>query len=497
MYIFYPSNVRKIMKFELCICICVHCASEKKIRVMGATLCPLFDLITIDANSYKDSSALLEDAWLRSFYSRLNGIFVTFCSFGGVKQRSGSAAVIYSKENLLFLAVIPSDLNRDEWVEALGSYLKHLNSCSRQGVWYALFELWEFMDLTIRNPILQSDLVNPSNDPMYNPQSNSVLVCFMGPQSPILFTVIRRQASNGYASFLNFDQNWSTKLWLTILCGWSIKPPGLGEVWAGLFNLVSELGWACDWCAVCLATVCRGPEGCVGMCPTSPGVVPSGVVLSMLISGSHNLKYMGIDALGRLIKTSPEIAIDCLESLENGAQSYIPKDERSGILNISSFRKQDHHEASTRSLRFEAYELPKPTVPMPSRAPPVSLASSTELVPIPEPSYPREMHQTTAVPSVSDTGPSELKLRLDGVQRKWGRPTYPSPAPSTPSSSLQRPMNGVTQPDGTGNLNSKPCDTSYGSRRSQVQIYLEKQKLAASLFGGPSKPEERPSSTGH
>lgn len=174
--------------------------------------------------------------------------------------------------------------------------------------------------------------------------------------------------------------------------------------------------------------------------------------------------------------------------MENGAQSYIPEDERSGILNISSFRKQDHHEASTHSLWFEAYELPKPTVPMPSRAPPVSLASSTELVPIPEPSYPREMHQTTAVPSVSDTGPSELKLRLDGVQRKWGRPTYSSPAPSTPSSSLQRPMNGVTQPDGTGNLNSKPCDTSYGSRRSQVQIYSEKQKLAASLFGGPSKP---------
>ncbi|KAI7993369.1 AP-4 complex subunit epsilon [Camellia lanceoleosa] len=183
------------------------------------------------------------------------------------------------------------------------------------------------------------------------------------------------------------------------------------------------------------------------------------------------------------------------QSLENGAQPYIPEDERSGILNISSFRKQDHHEASTHSLWFEAYELPKPTVPMPSRAPPVSLASSTELVPIPEPSYPREMHQTTAVPSVSDTGPSELKLRLDGFQRKRGRPTYSSPAPSTPSSSLQRPMNGVTQPDGTGNLNSKPCDTSYSSRRSQVQIYSEKQKLAASLLGGPSKPEERSSST--
>lgn len=104
------------------------------------------------------------------------------------------------------------------------------------------------------------------------------------------------------------------------------------------------------------------------------------------------------------------------QSLENGAQSYIPEYERSGILNISSFRKQDHHEASTHSLRFEAYEPPKPTGPMPSRAAPVSLASSTELVLIPEPSHPREMHQTTAVPSVSDTGPSELKLRLDGFK---------------------------------------------------------------------------------
>lgn len=41
---------------------------------------------------------------------------------------------------------------------------------------------------------------------------------------------------------------------------------------------------------------------------------------SALQSDSHNLKYMGIDALGRLIKISPEIAeqhqlavIDCLE----------------------------------------------------------------------------------------------------------------------------------------------------------------------------------------
>lgn len=43
-------------------------------------------------------------------------------------------------------------------------------------------------------------------------------------------------------------------------------------------------------------------------------------VISLWQSDSHNLKYMGIDALSRLIRLSPEIAeqhqlavIDCLE----------------------------------------------------------------------------------------------------------------------------------------------------------------------------------------
>ncbi|KAF5938424.1 hypothetical protein HYC85_022683 [Camellia sinensis] len=39
-------------------------------------------------------------------------------------------------------------------------------------------------------------------------------------------------------------------------------------------------------------------------------------------SGSHNLKYMGINVLGRLIKTSPEIAIDCLEDICHINQSW-------------------------------------------------------------------------------------------------------------------------------------------------------------------------------
>ncbi|ONI21456.1 hypothetical protein PRUPE_2G066800 [Prunus persica] len=45
----------------------------------------------------------------------------------------------------------------------------------------------------------------------------------------------------------------------------------------------------------------------------------------------------------------------------------------------------------------------------------------TELVPVPEPSYAREIRQLASLPPVSDAGSLELKLRrLDGFQkRKW------------------------------------------------------------------------------
>ncbi|XVF13778.1 hypothetical protein REPUB_Repub08aG0236800 [Reevesia pubescens] len=181
------------------------------------------------------------------------------------------------------------------------------------------------------------------------------------------------------------------------------------------------------------------------------------------------------------------------ESIEKGAQPYIPESERSGMLNMSNFRNQDQHEASTHSLRFEAYELPKPTVQ--SRIPPASLAS-TELVPVPEPMYPRESYQTPSVPSVSsDAGSSELKLRLDGVQKKWGRPTY-SPATSTSNSTSQQTVNGITQVDRTSAAANSRTHETYDSRKPQVEISPEKQKLAASLFGGSSKREKRPATTG-
>ncbi|OIV93683.1 hypothetical protein TanjilG_16534 [Lupinus angustifolius] len=179
------------------------------------------------------------------------------------------------------------------------------------------------------------------------------------------------------------------------------------------------------------------------------------------------------------------------QSLEKGAQPYIPEDVRNGLGNITNFRSQDQLESSQHVLRFEAYELPKP--PMPSKASPVSLSSSTDLVPVPEPLYSRETnHQVSSVGLASETGPSELKLRLDGVQKKWGRPTYSSPTSSS-NSTPQKPVNGVTQVDAATATSSKVRD-SFDSRKEPIEINPEKQKLAASLFGGGStKPERRSS----
>ncbi|KAF2308766.1 hypothetical protein GH714_017374 [Hevea brasiliensis] len=147
------------------------------------------------------------------------------------------------------------------------------------------------------------------------------------------------------------------------------------------------------------------------------------------------------------------------QSLEKGAQPYIPESERSGMLDISNFRSQDQHEASTHGLR--------------------------------------EVQQAATVPSSSDTGSSEVKLRLDGVQKKWGRPTYSSSAASTSNSSSQNTVYEVTPVDGSSNVNSKAREASYDLKKTQVEISPEKQKLAASLFGGTSKSERRASSTGH
>lgn len=181
------------------------------------------------------------------------------------------------------------------------------------------------------------------------------------------------------------------------------------------------------------------------------------------------------------------------QSLENGAQPYIPESQRSRMDDISAIKSLDQREAVSHSLRFEAYDLPRP--PVPSSVPPISPAISAELVPVPEPYHPRETYQSTSDPSVSDDGSSRVKLRLDGVQKKWGRPTYSSPGSSVSTSTPQKAVNGVSQVDSTSTVNSKP--TTYNSRTAEPEISQEKQKLAASLFGGSSKTEKRTSSATH
>ncbi|KAL2348756.1 hypothetical protein Fmac_002756 [Flemingia macrophylla] len=185
------------------------------------------------------------------------------------------------------------------------------------------------------------------------------------------------------------------------------------------------------------------------------------------------------------------------QSLEKGAQPYIPEDVRSGMRNMNNFRSQDHQESLQHGLRFEAYEIPKP--PMQPKVTPVSFASSSDIVPVPEALSSREIHHISSVGSTSEAGSSELKLRLDGVQKKWGRPTHSSPASSaTVSASYstsEKPTNGATKVDGATAVNSRVRDI-YESRKAQVEISPEKQKLAASLFGGSTKPEKR-SSTSH
>ncbi|XP_031405669.1 AP-4 complex subunit epsilon [Punica granatum] len=178
------------------------------------------------------------------------------------------------------------------------------------------------------------------------------------------------------------------------------------------------------------------------------------------------------------------------QSLQNGAQPYIPEDARTGALSVSSFSNQEHRETSSHGLKFEAYEMPKP--PVPSRPPPVSI--STDLVPVPEPSYSRETHVSPPVLSASSSGSSELKLRLDGVQKKWGRPTYSS-SPTSSSGVSPSPANGASKVEPAAPSTSRPRETYKDSKKAEVDP--EKQKLAASLFGGASKSEKRASSTSH
>ncbi|KAF5815696.1 putative adaptor protein complex AP-4, epsilon subunit [Helianthus annuus] len=180
------------------------------------------------------------------------------------------------------------------------------------------------------------------------------------------------------------------------------------------------------------------------------------------------------------------------KAIEQGAEPYITENERSGTLNISKIRNHNAYENSTHSLRFEAYEVPKPVVPTKI---PSTVTYPTDLVPVTatvsEPSYQPSVQPTWPLVPVSDAGSAlgstELKLRLDGVQKKWGKPTYSSGASSSSTSNFEldrTTVNGATKPD---TAISKPREP----RQSHAEVSEEKQKLAASLFGGRTSRSEK------
>ncbi|KAJ0257827.1 hypothetical protein HA466_0086280 [Hirschfeldia incana] len=179
------------------------------------------------------------------------------------------------------------------------------------------------------------------------------------------------------------------------------------------------------------------------------------------------------------------------QAIESGAQPYVSERERSGMFETTDYHSQDHHEVTSHALRFEAYELPKPSVP--------SQASTTALVPVPEPSYYSEPHQpVSASSSVSERESSEVKLRLDGVKQKWGRPSYQSSTSASSSSTPPQAANGTSSHSAGGvaaSSSSKPR-SSYESKKPEIDP--EKQRLAASLFGGSSSSSrsDRKSSSG-
>ncbi|XP_047340759.1 AP-4 complex subunit epsilon-like isoform X2 [Impatiens glandulifera] len=171
------------------------------------------------------------------------------------------------------------------------------------------------------------------------------------------------------------------------------------------------------------------------------------------------------------------------QALEKGAHPYVPEELRSAVLNVGPVENREQHEPS-HSLRFEAYELPMPV--------PRMLSSSTELVPVPEPIYSREVNQHDSTAYLSERGTSsELRLKLDGVQKKWGNKPSHSPAVSNSKSEEPRTTNGTKQ-----SYDTSKRTTSYESGKQHSEIIPpEKQRLAASLFGGASKSEKKPSSS--
>jgi AP-4 complex subunit epsilon-1 len=188
----------------------------------------------------------------------------------------------------------------------------------------------------------------------------------------------------------------------------------------------------------------------------------------------------------------------------NGARLYIPESEHSDMCTTVITGIHDQLEPSAHALRFEAYEVAK--VPSPPIAAAASSFPSFEEQKKPE--SPRSLRTHLAANSGFDTvsfNPDITRLWLDGVQKKWGQSSSRPPqlSSSSPSGLDKKGDNwsiGVTAERGSPHREAAPVSSfstepvtvsksssGYSERKKpQPEISSEKQRLAASLFGGPT-----------
>lgn len=116
-------------------------------------------------------------------------------------------------------------------------------------------------------------------------------------------------------------------------------------------------------------------------------------------------------------------------ALANGARPYFHENERLDMdSGMSSFVSSRSEQEPSHALRFEAYDTPTVHIPSSSSsaAPPSLLPGFQEA----KPESPRSLRNHLAADnSQADLlGPEIARLRLDGVQKKWGRPSASSQA---------------------------------------------------------------------
>ncbi|URD78531.1 AP-4 complex subunit [Musa troglodytarum] len=462
--------------------------------VMGATLCPLFDLISADVNSYKDLVisfvGILKQVAERRLpktydYHQMAAPFIQIKLLkilallgSGDKQASGH---MYNSDshNLKYMGV-----------DALGRLIR-INPDIAEEHQLAVIDCLEDPDDTLKRKTFE--LLYK----MTKPTNVEVIVDRM-------IEYMINISDNHYKTEIASrcvelaEQFAPTNEWFIRVICWVLGEYGTAD---GKYPAAYIIGKLCD---VTEALLCDDTVKCQSLIDElstshSTDLQQRAYELQALLC----LESQAVESVMPLDASCEDIEIDknltflkdfVQQSIENGARPYIPESERSGTSNVSNFKSQYQHEASSHMLRFEAYELPRPSpahvIPQVSVPTPIA-----DFFPVPETTYNSETSQASKLSSVADASSAAhgIKLHLDGVQRRWGRPTYSSSSGPSSTTSTEKTTNGVTHIDGVG---SQSRDKLNESRRQQPEVSAEKQKLAASLFGGSAgKTEKKATST--